>query len=1407
MKALNKLATPLLAFFGVFLAPMSAHADDIEIYYSNPEGGGVANIVMMLDTSGSMDTNECMDFDADGRCIRRGKRIDELKTALFRVLDTVSSNARIGVGVYNQNDGGRLIYPVADLDEPDASGVADAFITSEGHDGADEMRSGRMIFDINDSYTTLPGGYTGDGKIGLIFTDVMVPRNATITGAYVRFMAASNYNSGTVNYNYQYEIMPSITAEPQTFDDNNGDIGNGHAWRNLSALYPGSVSGAWRRVDKYDVDVTAGVQDALNEATWCGGKDMALFFSRNGSSQFRNVYLRDALNAREGESTESAPQLIIEWDATIEPKVTPASTESDMACQANMRFGLGSALDDGYATNTSIDLEDTDSYAGTSSKVGLRFTQIPFDLDPSGPEPGDVLHSAHLNIKGDNNSRDFDLLVSAVYGPTEKFDGNDPRSIMNLKTTSPISYTVRRRDWDEWQRIDITSIVREALQFEQPVPGDKPESWERRQALGLIVQATRNGTPVDMYEAGASNAAFIELSVSTPSMKNVVKRVRDKIKELVGAITAYGNTPSMESYSEMARYFLGKEQEYAFEDVKDRVGMIDGTDIYDSPLTTDSCGSNNIVLLTDGFPTNDADYYQAVESLTGQRRCNRGYNGRYGSYFCQEALASWLYDGTRNDVGVPIKTHTIAFSNDDDIDALMRRVSAAGGGGVHAKARNATELTTAFEDIINSVTVENGTLAAPGVAVNQLNRFRHLDQLYYALFKPSTNVRWEGNLKRYRVSLESNNPQIVDENDVPAVDPNNGFFIETADSWWGVSVDGSDATAGGAREELVPDSRKLFVAQSDLGHGTNETANSAPGGGTTVLFEEFDDLAATDLGLPSGASDADRSNLWKLLLNGWADPLHSQPVLVNYGFSGSIEEALLDPDRQDNTVLVANNDGMLIAVEPKTGKELFAYMPQKEAVKSAGRYASRQVEPPNFERDTYGLDGGITVWRRGDGSGGVEHVYAYVAQRRGGNSIFAVDVTNRSNPQPLWSITGGSGDFPKLGQSWSQPALTQVLIGGDKIPALIFGGGYSAADHDDAGVVSGGDATGNALYIVNAFNGALIWSASDSGADINNSDMDWSVAAKPAVIDYDLDGAVDYIYFSDLGGQIFRVDMNADAASGSDVAHRVATVARLGTSESGGIDDHRRFYAEPVVSLANAYDRIFFQISIGSGYRAHPLNEDTQDRIYVINDRDPVNALGQPKSLTATFSPATAAVPADLLDVTNDLDPDESALGGKRGWYIDLEKGEKVLAASEVLDGTLYMTTYMPESQAIDKCTNVIGSSRLYVMGVLGGQPKGDFNNDGTIDGRSKDLQLAGLPPAPQLLVSSGISGGGSSGGDGDGDGDGGADCEGGKVVLVGTQAFRMGCTANDVVQKTRWFEVPDENAATQYLEENKGLD
>ena len=46
-----------------------------------------------------------------------------------------------------------------------------------------------------------------------------------------------------------------------------------------------------------------------------------------------------------------------------------------------------------------------------------------------------------------------------------------------------------------------------------------------------------------------------------------------------------------------------------------------------------------------------------------------------------------------------------------------------------------------------------------------------------------------------------------------------------------------------------------------------------------------------------------------------------------------------------------------------------------------------------------------------------DHVYLYTGMRRGGSNYYALDVTDRNNPELLWTIQGGSGDFAELGQS------------------------------------------------------------------------------------------------------------------------------------------------------------------------------------------------------------------------------------------------------------------------------------------------------------------------------------------------------------------------------------------------------
>ena len=72
-------------------------------------------------------------------------------------------------------------------------------------------------------------------------------------------------------------------------------------------------------------------------------------------------------------------------------------------------------------------------------------------------------------------------------------------------------------------------------------------------------------------------------------------------------------------------------------------------------------------------------------------------------------------------------------------------------------------------------------------------------------------------------------------------------------------------------------------------------------------------------------------------------------------------------------------------------------------------------------------------------------------------------------------------------------------------------------------------------------------------------------------------------------------------------------MASLGAADigAGEIVNNRRFYNPPDVSLVRTESDTYLSVSIGSGYRAHPLNTTTQDRFYSVRDYNPFEQLTQ----------------------------------------------------------------------------------------------------------------------------------------------------------------------------------------------------
>jgi type IV pilus assembly protein PilY1 len=253
----------------------------------------------------------------------------------------------------------------------------------------------------------------------------------------------------------------------------------------------------------------------------------------------------------------------------------------------------------------------------------------------------------------------------------------------------------------------------------------------------------------------------------------------------------------------------------------------------------------------------------------------------------------------------------------------------------------------------------------------------------------------------------------------------------------------------------------------------------------------------------------------------------------------------------------------------------------------------------------YGIDGDLAIQIVADNDSVIEpgeKVYLFFGMRRGGDFYYGLDVSDPTSPQLLWRID--SSTLTGLGQSWSTPVPTKVNVNGVDKLALVIGGGYET-DQDIPLPVPFTDTVGNSIYIVDSVTGALIWRGGKTGAagvTAGFTKMDYSIPSDVRVIDLDGNGFADRMYVGDMGGQVWRFDINNGQPAASLVAGGV--IAQLGAAPSATptVANARRFYYAPDVAPVNSRGYDFIHIGIGSGSRGNPLGTQTQDRFYALRD-------------------------------------------------------------------------------------------------------------------------------------------------------------------------------------------------------------
>jgi type IV pilus assembly protein PilY1 len=308
--------------------------------------------------------------------------------------------------------------------------------------------------------------------------------------------------------------------------------------------------------------------------------------------------------------------------------------------------------------------------------------------------------------------------------------------------------------------------------------------------------------------------------------------------------------------------------------------------------------------------------------------------------------------------------------------------------------------------------------------------------------------------------------------------------------------------------------------------------------------------------------------------------------------------------------------------------------------------------------------------------------------------------------------------------------------------------------------------------------------------DLQLTKMNNSIPAAVRVIDLDGDAFADRMYAADTGGRIWRFDIVTDsdaAAPGQQVpsASNLVTggvLASLGNADLGTHPNSstRRFYQSPDVSLVRLRGAApYLNIAIGSGWRGHPMNTDTQDRFYSVRDYQPFATLTQ-----TDFNNLTVITDGDLDDITDSVNP--IVVDGAAGWKLELRlpggfAGEKVLAESRTFDNIIFFPTYLPRgTNSADPCAPA-GTNRAYAIAVADGRPEIDRNRDGqtTTADRYAPLATTGIAPEFSLLITKAQPG---QGGQGSGP-------LGGRALtcLVGVEVVQGVCTSAGAPVRTYW--------------------
>ncbi len=665
-------------------------------------------------------------------------------------------------------------------------------------------------------------------------------------------------------------------------------------------------------------------------------------------------------------------------------------------------------------------------------------------------------------------------------------------------------------------------------------------------------------------------------------------------------------------------------------------------------------------------------------------------NGGAGLDNSTPRIAQALY----NDPNVNLRSYFIGFglagADQSAVNMLTTATDDTHGHGHYYDAGSQNTLASALTQIFATIASVNSSFVAPVVPVSPQNRTYGANRIYMGFFKPMNNKYWLGNLKKFGLDGADN---VIDVNSNYAtwvdVDGNgvddltggtlptgtlSGTFKPTAQSYWSIGgADAGNVNDGGTGDVLrnltapiSSSNRTLYTMTSTAAtslsvfNSTNVTAPLLFGAGstdTTGAGKLINFMYGQDAYLETPGNATTDSRNWLM-----GDVLHSRPLIVNYAAYtfNTTNEANCSINK--TMIFVGSNDGMLHAFKDCDGSEAWAFIPPDLL--------------PNLQyitsvNHTYFVDSSPTAYiysKANDGtisSANGDKAIIIFGERRGGGvassttgttgAYYALDVSDPTAPTLLWTISNSRSGYSELGETWSEPKIVKMKIGGAEKIVAVIGAGYDNLNEDGrygatqnyngtgaggtsgnsgTGPVKNADGTGTApyalypkgrgIYLIEVAtlgsnkapifttSGTKLWgysggSGSNSATQVYDATMKYSFPSQIAVIDSNHTGYTDTLYGADTGGNIWRFSVgNSSTANWTGAMIFSSNYGYPLTSTTGGVtgsaattDTGRKIFFGPSVVSESGYKLLYF----GTGDREHPLNTNVTDRLYALKDR------------------------------------------------------------------------------------------------------------------------------------------------------------------------------------------------------------